>query len=273
MVTVWNERSLSFALPWDPGRLSSTIIPAECPGSRASVAKGMTLARAHRELDLIVYEKERCRAGPGELAEVVRYSGVLEPAAKWRARTNGVEAREASPNHHDSWPGWIDPGRLWGQSDPSGRRDRSEKMEDREQIFSILRRRVVLFNKTIGEVWTDSYRFCSRLLLPRRLLDERLPGSFDLRDDTPEVRRQGNNLDQWRYLSKMGGRGRALLLGRKHAHGRPDKSRRRFQCGKTQKLVTGAQVDMGENNNMTSYNPEYDLTAVGTRWVVTHRIN
>jgi len=30
---------------------------------------------------------------------------------------------------------------------------------------------------------------------------------------------------------------------------------------------------MGENNNMTSYNPEYDLTAVGTRWVVTHRIN
>jgi Tol biopolymer transport system component len=38
------------------------------------------------------------------------------------------------------------------------------------------------------------------------------------------------------------------------------------------RLFTGAQVGMGENNLMNSYNPEYDVSADGTRFVVTQRI-
>ncbi len=50
-----------------------------------------------------------------------------------------------------------------------GRRDRSEKVENRGQIFSILRRIVVLFNEKSGE-YDRLHRFRSRSLLPRRLL-------------------------------------------------------------------------------------------------------
>lgn len=37
-------------------------------------------------------------------------------------------------------------------------------------------------------------------------------------------------------------------------------------------LFTGAQVQMGADNMMTSYNPEYDVSADGTRFVVTQRV-
>ncbi len=38
------------------------------------------------------------------------------------------------------------------------------------------------------------------------------------------------------------------------------------------RLFTGAEVGMGADNMMTSYNPEYDVTADGTRFVVTVRV-
>jgi Tol biopolymer transport system component len=38
------------------------------------------------------------------------------------------------------------------------------------------------------------------------------------------------------------------------------------------RLFTGAQVGMGANNQMSSYNPEYDVTADGARFVVTQRL-
>lgn len=37
-------------------------------------------------------------------------------------------------------------------------------------------------------------------------------------------------------------------------------------------VFTGAAVGMGADNTMTSYNPEYDVTADGTRFVVTQRV-
>jgi hypothetical protein len=42
--------------------------------------------------------------------------------------------------------------------------------------------------------------------------------------------------------------------------------------GTPQRLFTGAQVGMGETNAMTSYNPEYDVSADGTRFVVMQRV-
>lgn len=38
------------------------------------------------------------------------------------------------------------------------------------------------------------------------------------------------------------------------------------------RLFTGAQVGMGSDNMMTSYNPEYDVNAEGTRFVVVQRL-
>ncbi len=46
-----------------------------------------------------------------------------------------------------------------------------------------------------------------------------------------------------------------------------------FSAGEAQKLFTGEQVGMGADNNMTSYNPEYDVSADGTRFVVTQRVD
>jgi eukaryotic-like serine/threonine-protein kinase len=45
-----------------------------------------------------------------------------------------------------------------------------------------------------------------------------------------------------------------------------------FRPGAPQRLFTGAQVGMGDNNQMTSYNPEYDVTPDGRRFVVTQRV-
>ena len=45
-----------------------------------------------------------------------------------------------------------------------------------------------------------------------------------------------------------------------------------FRAGAPRRLFTGAQVGMGANNQMNSYNPEYDVTADGTRLVVTQRV-
>jgi hypothetical protein len=45
-----------------------------------------------------------------------------------------------------------------------------------------------------------------------------------------------------------------------------------FRPGTPRRLFTGAQAGMGENNQMSSYNPEYDVTADGTRFVVTQRL-
>lgn len=45
-----------------------------------------------------------------------------------------------------------------------------------------------------------------------------------------------------------------------------------FQPGTPRTLFTGGQVGMGEDNMMTSYNPEYDVSRDGTRFVVTQRI-
>lgn len=44
-----------------------------------------------------------------------------------------------------------------------------------------------------------------------------------------------------------------------------------FTPGTPRRLFTGEQVGMGADNMMTSYNPEYDVTADGTRFVVTQR--
>ncbi len=45
-----------------------------------------------------------------------------------------------------------------------------------------------------------------------------------------------------------------------------------FTAGTRRTLFTGEQVGMGANNMMTSYNPEYDVSADGTRFVVTQRL-
>ncbi len=45
-----------------------------------------------------------------------------------------------------------------------------------------------------------------------------------------------------------------------------------FTHGTPQRLFTGEQVGMGADNMMTSYNPEYDVDATGTRFVVTQRL-
>jgi len=45
-----------------------------------------------------------------------------------------------------------------------------------------------------------------------------------------------------------------------------------FSPGTPRVLFTGEQVGMGANNMMTSYNPEYDVNADGTRFVVTQRL-
>jgi tricorn protease-like protein len=44
-----------------------------------------------------------------------------------------------------------------------------------------------------------------------------------------------------------------------------------FRAGTPRRLFTGEQVGMGADNTMSSYNPEYDVTADGTRFVVTQR--
>jgi Tol biopolymer transport system component len=44
-----------------------------------------------------------------------------------------------------------------------------------------------------------------------------------------------------------------------------------FRAGTPRPLFTGAQVGMGAENTMSSYNPEYDVSADGTRFVVTQR--
>ncbi len=46
----------------------------------------------------------------------------------------------------------------------------------------------------------------------------------------------------------------------------------RFTAGTPRRLFTGEQVGMGADNMMTSYNPEYDVKAAGTRFVVTQRL-
>ena len=46
----------------------------------------------------------------------------------------------------------------------------------------------------------------------------------------------------------------------------------RFTAGTPRRLFTGGQVGMGADNMMTSYNPEYDVNAAGTRFVVTQRL-
>jgi Tol biopolymer transport system component len=45
-----------------------------------------------------------------------------------------------------------------------------------------------------------------------------------------------------------------------------------FRPGTPRRLFTGAQVGMGETNLMNSYNPEYDVSADGSRFVVTQRV-
>ena len=45
-----------------------------------------------------------------------------------------------------------------------------------------------------------------------------------------------------------------------------------FSPGTPRVLFTGEQVGMGADNMMTSYNPEYDVNADGTRFVVTQRL-
>ena len=45
-----------------------------------------------------------------------------------------------------------------------------------------------------------------------------------------------------------------------------------FNPGTPRRLFTGERVGMGADNTMSSYNPEYDVNAAGTRFVVTQRI-
>ena len=45
-----------------------------------------------------------------------------------------------------------------------------------------------------------------------------------------------------------------------------------FEAGTPRELFTGEQVGMGADNTMSSYNPEYDVNAAGTRFVVTQRL-
>jgi Tol biopolymer transport system component len=44
-----------------------------------------------------------------------------------------------------------------------------------------------------------------------------------------------------------------------------------FRAETPQRLFTGAQAGMGAENTMSSYNPEYDVSADGSRFVVTQR--
>jgi Tol biopolymer transport system component len=44
-----------------------------------------------------------------------------------------------------------------------------------------------------------------------------------------------------------------------------------FRPGTPRRLFTGAQAGMGADTTMSSYNPEYDVSADGTRFVVTQR--
>jgi Tol biopolymer transport system component len=45
-----------------------------------------------------------------------------------------------------------------------------------------------------------------------------------------------------------------------------------FTAGTRRSLFTGEQAGMGATNMMNSYNPEYDVSADGTRFVVTQRV-
>lgn len=45
-----------------------------------------------------------------------------------------------------------------------------------------------------------------------------------------------------------------------------------FTFGEPTAVFTGAQAGMGADNMMTSYNPEYDVSPDGTRFVVTQRV-
>lgn len=45
-----------------------------------------------------------------------------------------------------------------------------------------------------------------------------------------------------------------------------------FSAAAPRELFTGEQVGMGADNEMSSYNPEYDVTADGQRFVVTQRL-
>lgn len=45
-----------------------------------------------------------------------------------------------------------------------------------------------------------------------------------------------------------------------------------FDEAVSEPLFTGAEVGMGSDNTMSSYNPEYDVTADGSRFVVTQRV-
>lgn len=45
-----------------------------------------------------------------------------------------------------------------------------------------------------------------------------------------------------------------------------------FATASPQPLFTGADVGMGADNTMSSYNPEYDVSADGSRFVVTQRV-
>ena len=45
-----------------------------------------------------------------------------------------------------------------------------------------------------------------------------------------------------------------------------------FTPGTPRRLFTGEQAGMGADNRMDSYNPEYDVSADGTRFVVTQRL-
>jgi Tol biopolymer transport system component len=45
-----------------------------------------------------------------------------------------------------------------------------------------------------------------------------------------------------------------------------------FSAATPRSLFTGAEVGMGDDNMMTSYNPEYDVTADGTRFVISRRV-
>jgi hypothetical protein len=44
-----------------------------------------------------------------------------------------------------------------------------------------------------------------------------------------------------------------------------------FTAGTPQRLFTGAQTGMGAENTMSSYNPEYDVSADGQRFAVVQR--
>lgn len=46
-----------------------------------------------------------------------------------------------------------------------------------------------------------------------------------------------------------------------------------FTAGEPRLVFTGAQVGMGADNMMTSYNPEYDVSADGLTFVVTQQLN